>query len=80
MEESSYFEPVFPNQDILPDSIQKSFVARVVLTKDMTKDRPEQQQLNFLSKLMRDINDPTSDAWKRINEDLPKWSPWDCDD
>lgn len=41
------------------------------------EDFPEKQQLGFLAKLMRDLNNPNSEAWKRIEEEVQKWRSWE---
>lgn len=37
---------------------------------ESVEDIPELHQLNYLSNRMRDLNDPTSDTWKEINEEV----------
>lgn len=44
---------------------------------ETVEDIPELQQLNYLSNRMRNLNDPTSDTWKEINEEVKKWRSWD---
>ena len=45
--------------------------------KYIAEDVPEKQQLGFLAKLMRDLNNPNSEAWERIDEDIQKWRSWE---
>ena len=38
---------------------------------------PEKQQVHFLVKLMRDLNNPNSEPWERIEEEVKRWRSWE---
>lgn len=40
-------------------------------------DLPEEQQLRFLGHLMRDLNNPNSKSWERIEEEVKRWRSWE---
>ena len=41
------------------------------------EDLPEKQQLRFLVNLMRDLNNPNSELWERIEEEVKRWRSWE---
>ena len=38
---------------------------------------PEKQQVHFLVNLMRDLNNPNSEPWERIEEEVKRWRSWE---
>ena len=41
------------------------------------EDIAERQQLRFLRSLMRDLNNPNSESWERIEKEVKRWRPWE---
>ncbi|KAI5382353.1 Cytochrome c oxidase subunit 3 (mitochondrion) [Lathyrus oleraceus] len=41
------------------------------------EDLAENQQVSFLVNLMRDLNNPNSESWERIEEEVKRWRSWE---
>ncbi|KAL5078977.1 hypothetical protein RYX36_007398 [Vicia faba] len=41
------------------------------------EDLEENQQVRFLVSLMRDLNNPNSKSWERIEEEVKRWRSWE---
>nr|YP_010127563.1 uncharacterized protein KQ602_mgp37 [Bougainvillea spectabilis]QPP04887.1 uncharacterized protein [Bougainvillea spectabilis] len=41
------------------------------------EDLPEKEQLPFLAKLMRELKNPKSDLWERIEKEVKRWRSWE---
>ncbi|GLT44485.1 hypothetical protein SLE2022_349490 [Rubroshorea leprosula] len=44
---------------------------------ERVEDIPEKQQLGFLANLIRNLNDPSTDTWGDIHEEVRKWRSWE---
>jgi len=41
------------------------------------EDLPTKKQVRFLVNLMRDLNNPNSELWERIEEEVKRWRSWE---
>jgi hypothetical protein len=50
--------------------------AAIYIAEDV-EDIPEKEQIGFLVKFMRSLNNLNSETWERINEEIKKWRSWE---